>query len=384
MTESNAGNDHSNLEETILKILNDGPMTSTKLKKFSETKMGQSVSFKTYSKHLARLLDEGMITIEHDKGRGSTKNYAISSNGSKRYKLGLFKSNPNYLIFKQMYINLLFKDMPFGTTFGTNELEKLLSDLEISKNQLKIRYIEENSLDQSLLPDLESPYFERRFPVNLTVYYESVGSAQIEETIEYREHIYYHFYREMDSVFLYTLPGMSINGFIDKRHKYKTTRQHVEAVFLILHEIGVIRPVGQFRGETRYAITDHELLDLILNIHRLNDLEKEFNSVWFRHFDKPSKAQLDKIKLFYSDEKSTNNYLMKLEIQRFQNRKELMTKKGTHYFESYQKKGGSLMNQFRLQEVDFVESIRKKHDKTIQKYEYLFDLLSSICPMLYG
>jgi hypothetical protein len=131
-----------------------------------------------------------------------------------------------------MYINLLFKDMPFGTTFGTGELEKLLSDLEISKNQLKICYIEENSLDQSLLSDLESPYFERRFPINLTVYYESVGSAQIEETIEYREHIYYHFYREMDSVFLYTLPGMSINGFIDKRHKYKTTRQHVEAMYI--------------------------------------------------------------------------------------------------------------------------------------------------------
>ena len=188
----------------------------------------------------------------------------------------------------------------------------------------------------------------------------------------------------MDSVFLYTLPGMSINGFIDKRHKYKTTRQHVEAMFLILHEIGVIRPVGRFRGETRYAITDHELLDLILNIHRLNDLEKEFNSVWFRHFDKPSKEQLDKIKLFYSDEKSANNYLMKLEIQRFQNRKELMTKKGTHYFESYRKRGGSLVNQFRLQEVDFVECIRKKHDKTIQKYEYLSDIFSSICPMLYG
>lgn len=384
MIEGPAQNDSSNLEETILKILYDGPMTSTKLKKFSETKMGQSVSFKTYSKYLARLLDQGMITIEHDKGRGSTKNYAISSNGSRRYKLGLFKTNPNYLILKQMYINLLFKDMPFGTTFGTGELEKLLSDLEISKNQLKICYIEKNSLDQSLVSNLESPYFERRFPVNLTIYYESIGGAQIKESIEYREHIYYHFYREMDSVFLYTLPGMSINSFIDKRHKYKTTRQLIEAMFIILHEFGVIAPVGQFRGETRYVITDHELLDLILDIHRLNDLEKEFNSVWFRHFDKPNEEQLNKIKLFYPDEKSTNDYLMKLEIQRFQNRKELRTKKGTHYFESYRKRGGFLMNQFRLQEIDFVESMRKKHDKTIQKYEYLSDLLSFICPMLYG
>jgi DNA-binding PadR family transcriptional regulator len=375
---------HNNLEEAILKILYDKSMTSTQLKQLSETRMGQSVSFKTYSKHIARLLDEGMIIIEHDKGRGSTKKYAISSIGSKRYKLGLNKSNPNYLIFKQVYINLLFRDMPFGTTFATSQLEKLLGDLEISKKQLKVHHIEENYLDQNLVGDLESPYLQRRLPVQLTIYYHSVSGAYILESIEYREHIYYRFCMEMDSVFQYTLPGMSINDFINKRYRFKATRRLVESLFVILHEIGIIGPIGQFRGETRYIIMDDEFHDLILDIHRLNDLGKELDSVWFRHFDKPSKEQLEKMKLFYADEKSANSYLMKLEIQRYLNRKEIVKRKGPHYFETYLKRGTSLLNQFTQQKIDFVKSLRKKHEKTIQRYEYLSDVIGSICPMLYS
>ncbi len=383
MIENNAENDHSNLEETILKILYSGSMTSIRLKQLSEAKMGRSISFKTYSKHLARLLSEGMIIIEHDKGRGSTKTYAISNNGAKRYQLGLSKSNPHYLIFKQMYMNLLFRDIAFGTTFATSQLEKLLSDLEISKNHLKIQYIEENYFDHNQVSNLESPYFERRLPVYVTIHYEPVGSAHIEESIEYREHIYYRFCTEMDSVFQYTIPGMSINDFVNKRHRYKAVRRQVERMFEILNEIGIIRPTGQFRGETRYTITDDELLNLILDIHQLSSLEKDFNRIWFRGFDKPNKEQLDKMKLFYPDEKSINNYLMKLEIQRYQNRKELTVRKGSHFFERYRKLGKSLSNQFKVQKIDFVRTVRKEHDKTIQKYEYLSDIISSICPMLY-
>lgn len=358
MVDRSAESGHDSLNETVLKILCRGPMTSIRLKQHSETKMGHSVSFKTYSKHITQLLDEGMINVEHDKGRGSTKKYAISINGSKRYYLGLNKSNPNYLIFKQMYINL-FRDIPFGTTYATSQLEKLLSDLEISKNQLKIQHIEENYFDQSLISNLESPYFEKRLLVNLKIYYKPVGGVYIKESVEYREHIYYHFCTELDPLIQYTLPGMSINDFISKRHRHKATRQNVERMFVILHEMGIIRPIDQFRGETRYTITDDELLELILDILQLNDLEKEFNSVWFRHFDKPSKKQLDKMKLFYPDEKSLNNYLMKLEIQRYHSRKELKIKKGTHYFENYQKRGVSLFNQFIMQKNDFVESIKK-------------------------
>jgi hypothetical protein len=383
MTRNNAETE-LNLEETILKILDIEPMTSIRLKKLSESKMGRSVSFKTYSKHLTQLLAEGMITIEHDKGRGSTKKYAISNNGSKRSQLGLSKSNPHYSIFKQMYVNLFFRDITLGTTFATNQLEHLLNDLEISKNQLEIQHIEENHYDQSQVSNLESPYFERRFPVYLTIYYKPVGGAQIEETIEYREHIYYHSYAEMNSVFQYTIPGMSINDFINKRHRYKYVRQRVERMFDILHKLGIIRTVGQFRGETRYIITDVDLLELIHDINQFNHLEKEFNRIWITIFDVPDKEQLDKMKLFYPDEKSMNTYLMKLEIQRYQNKKELVLRKGTRYFERYLKRGKSLLDEYKAKEFDIIGPIKKKHDKTIQKYEFMSDILSSVCPMLYG
>ena len=304
-----------NLKEAILKILDNESMTSIRLKKLSESKMGRSVSFKTYSKHLTQLLDDGMITIEEDKGRGSTKKYAISDNGRKRCQLGLSKSNPHYLIFKQMYINLLFRDIAFGTTFATNQLEHLLNDLEISKNQLEIQSIEENYYDPNQVSNLESPHFERRLPVYLIIYYKPIGGTHIKESIEFREHIYYHICTEMDSVYQYTLPGMSVNDFVSKRHKYKHARPHVEHTFNNLYKMGIIRAVGQFKKETRYIITDDELLDLIYDINQLDNLEKEFNRIWLTSFDVPNKEHFDRMKFFYPDEKSMNTYLMKLEIQ---------------------------------------------------------------------
>jgi hypothetical protein len=375
--------DTTNLEEVILNILDTGSMTSTRLKKVSEGKMGRSISFKTYSKHLNQLLNDGMTTIEHDKGRGSTRKYAITDNGSKRIQLGLIKSNPHYFIFKQIYANLLFRDIDLGITFATGDLKYLLNLLQISENQLKIQHIEENYFDHVQVSNLESPYLERRLPVYVIFHYKPVRSTYIEESIEYREHIYYHFCTEMNPVFRYTLPGLSINDFINKRLADRLTRRHVEHIFEVLVKMGIIRPVGQFRGETRYIISDDELLDLIRDMQRLNELEKEFNYFWFANFGKPDEEQLDKIKLFYPDDKTINRYLMLLEIQRYEGRKELISKKGTEYFQRQKKRVESLLAEFKIKELDIITSVKERHDKTIQKYRFMSDIISSICPMLY-
>lgn len=324
-----------------------------------------------------------MITIEHDKGRGSTRKYAITDNGSKRIQLGLIKSNPHYFILKKIYANLLFRDIDLGITFATSDLKYLLSLLQISENQLKIQHIEENYFDQVQVSNLESPYFERRLPVYVIIHYKPVRSAYIEESIEYREHIYYHFCAEMNSVFRYTLPGLSIKDFINKRQTYKPIRRHVEHIFEVLVKMGIIRPVGQFRDETRYVISDDELLDLIRDIHRLNELENELNRFWFANFDKPDKEQLDKIKLFYPDDKTMNRYLMRLEIQRHQGRKEFISKGGNEYFERQKKQGESLLAEFKIKASDIIRSMKERHYKTIQKYRFMSDIISSICPMLY-
>ena len=107
----------------------------------------------------------------------------------------------------------------------------------------------------------------RRIPVNLITYYKPTAcGVQIVEITGYRENIIYGNRKEADFiVYSYTVPGTSIDEFANAFYAFKPDMSSCQLAFQLLLHRKLIRPIMEFRGKTRYGITDSSLKHLTFN-----------------------------------------------------------------------------------------------------------------------
>lgn len=361
-------------------------INSGNLKRKAEETLGRTIKVKTYYNHLQRLQNENIVHKRDTGNRGiESVYYSLTAEAEKLTQLKLLRTYSDFDSFKKIYANILFRAITEPGIYGcdSSNLNEFLSYIHISIDNLVIDNIKKeypcgNSV---IIRNVNNPE-ERILPEVISIYYKPISNVRIIETISYRNNTRTNHIWEQESFFLFHIPGISIKEFIGQKYVYRPSPEAVERAFLLLLKSHLIRPAMEYRGETRYVLADDALRDLIKDINLLDLVEDEQNNIK-SYYRPPATEEIEKQRLFYTEEKLFREYFYSKELRRAQRRKKAKDKEGEE-FKQRMKVRDQDMQLFDNKMHLIVDYIKQKHQKTLEKYAFLLDNVGIIVPSLIG
>jgi hypothetical protein len=131
----------------------------------------------------------------------------------------------------------------------------------------------------------------------------------------YRKNIKTHHIYEDDSCYKFSIPGISIKEFNQRFSDFKAKPGHVAKAFEQLLKNGIIQPIMKFRDELRYVLADYKLFYLIKDIRTVFELDSHFNAMG-QQFCPPAYQEVEKRKLWYTDEVLVEKFFNTRELYR--------------------------------------------------------------------
>ena len=357
--------------------------TSGDLKRRVEKTLGRTINPKTYYDHVQKLKDENVVHKRDTGARGiASVFYSLTEEAEKRRQLKLLRTDPENELFKKIYANLLFKGITEPEIY-CYDLDKLLSDLHVTRKDLVIDHIEKKYFSEKSHIRIGGKPEERILPNTTVIYYKQISNVQITETITYHKNIRTHHVWEENSILVFSVPGISIKEFSDRFYTFRPKPEDVEKAFLLLWKNHLIKPLMEFRGETRYVLADDALHDLITDIRLLHKVEKEESYLKLTYYGPPSEEEIEKRKVFYTEEKLFNEFYNRKEIQRLEFRTTMKEKKGKKAFKQLRKELEHNMKLVEDEKNIIIDQMKQKHKKILKQYAFLSDIIRLVCPVLF-
>jgi hypothetical protein len=353
-------------------------INSADLKRKIEKTLERTIIDKTYYNHLQRLQYD-KIVHKRDTGDRGIKSvyYSLTEEVKKRVQLRLLRVYSDFDSLKKIYANLFLKAItePEEYTFGSSGVDQTLSHLHKTRRDLAIDNIQKEYSDtRAHMSILDRP--ERVLPIGTVINYMPIEDIQIIELITYRENTQTHHIREDESLFFLSIPGVSSKTFANTFHTFKPEPETVEKAFNLLLKSRLIKPKMEYRGETRYVLSDRALHNLIVDINLLAKIKREENYIKLTYFGPPSYEEVEKRRVFYTEEKSFRQFYNKKEIQRLEFRTLLREKNGKDGFKRMRKKYQQNLKPYNDKKRLFIDHIKQKHKKALQKYAFLSDIIA--------
>jgi hypothetical protein len=430
---------HEEIDHAVAGVLSEcDSLYSVELKKRAEGLLDRSIPFPTFSAHIKRMLEQNELNKVDTGIRGKKSvSYSIMENARKKSKLKIFRGSPVKNELMGVYTKLLFFSIIENKIFKSKDLDTLLSDLGVSTNELvpdTIRYLDKGrgvfisnfiTLDKESLPpplimkfasedqlkiasaslvkpetmelpsDKKSSSYPKLQAVNTVgldydpfVSYEVIHKPIDGVIITEKEYdlgcFDPHFipYKEYEV----SIPGISISEFIanDLHNNNELPAREVrEENFKCLEELGLINKCAKrIHKEYRYVIADNALSDFILDLRYILGLEHKIFDIEFRYFRNPASDERERLFLLYG-KRAAKDMLNSARIARDRFRGGLIK---NYADEKTISKALEILREVgEIRKRNLSEGIRKvkiKHTSTIQKYDYLREVIRIICPML--
>jgi DNA-binding transcriptional ArsR family regulator len=346
------------------------------LKRRVEKSLSRNLSYSTFTAHLQRMLNEKELKKDEKRVDGVDKVlYSVTEETKKRGQLRLLRIDPKHEVFKEILTNLFLRGMTEGGTYASNNLDELLSDIHATRQDLVVDHIEEKHSEYDMESELVNVQ-EKILSVSLTTYYKPVSGVRITETTSYRENIFYHFYTECTMYFC-TIPGTSIKEFATTYYTFKPKLEDVEEAFILLMKNHLIKPIIEFRGETKYGFADGGLNELMTDLYSYHVLEKEYSCEKWNYIIEPTYEERESRRAFFTDKNAAETFFNIAEINRFDFKKK--ARENIPLLKELQEN----LNKWENAKMLYLKHMREKHEKTINEYAFLLpDIFRIVCPSL--
>jgi hypothetical protein len=342
---------------------------SNEMKSKIEESLGRKISFDTYSIHAKRMVKEKDL-LRHDTGERGKKSvsFSLTEGAKQRRDLKILRVHPEYKSLEKIYANLFLRGILSGETYGDSDLDNILKEIHASRNELVINRIQTAKVKNCDTFNLMK-FHARRIPTNLiTTYKDTASGVEIVETTFYHENILYGNRKEEDlTSYEYTVPGISIDEFTNKFYSYKPDVSYCQQAFQLLLSSGIIRPVMEFRGKTRYAITDSLLTHFLLTLQSLHKTRKRFSHLQWSYLRGPTTDERRSREIYYSDQVSCDKAFNRDEIDRYDVRR-TAARNELLQLKAQGKQNMKLLDKLSTELVKYLE---KNYAGTINKYPFL-------------
>jgi hypothetical protein len=355
-------------------------MNNGQLKREVQKTLGETLLPKTWSTHLSKMQNENYLLKEDTRERNKKVLYWLTEDAKQLRDLNLLRTEPEHLVFRQIYVNLFFRAIVEGNSYTGDDLDTILNEIRATRQELHIDHIKKGySQSYAEKPQLTTVP-ERRLPVSLTTYYTptSLGVKIIEST-GYRENIMYG-NRVEYTAYTYTLPGVAVEDLAEKYYTLKPRVADCERALELLLKRDLIRPIMEFRGKTRYVIADPALRDFVTDLYQFSEVENEFMNLKWQYSSHPTFDEEQSRRIWYSDESKSKKFFDVRELQRNQFRQAIKENKQLLKLPSELKENLQKFEDYRL---NYISYMRKIHHTTITKYPFLHELIQLASPLLF-
>src|SRR5215469_7694371 len=370
------------IDQAIVDILSlRERMSNGELKMEVEKRCESTIPSKTWSTHLERMQTENYLLKEDTLQRNQKVFYSLTEYAKQLRDLKLLRTDPECVVFRQVYANLFFRIIVGGTTYAGVDLENILNEIHANRQELYIDDIKKKFIDSPVEKRELTTVPETPLRIITKTYYKptSLGVKIIEST-SYRENIFYKNRIEY-TTYTYTLPGASVDDLAQKYSTFKPCMADCESALELLLRRELVKPVMDFRGKTRYIIADPEFTNFATELYWFCDLENEFlNIKWQRLI--PTFNEEQSRKFLFSEETMSKKFFMHRELQRHQFKQAMKNKNNNHQnlvrteldkLQEFEKLRTRLLKQVYL---------NKKYHSIIDRYPFLRQIIQIISPSL--
>ena len=425
--------DHD-LDDAMANILaNTEHIGYLELKRQIEQSLGREISKSVFQSHIKKQVENNVLTKYDSGGRGKQVNYSLTEEAKKKRQLNLLGIAPTQILFRKIYTDLFFKEIIFSHSYDIDNLDAFLSSINASRNDLRIEFkgeanfpvkkdrsndkrlpydraygfdsisewVERQEIDMryghhyiprllrltsdieewqqlakiiSLEPKLST--YKQSQTVRDLIIYQPISGFSI---VRYRGENLKNKLRNKQFVqFKVMVHGLSIDDFMINTSRYGGyKRQDIESAFELLLNEHLITDLMEYNGKTRYVIADKSLAELIKQLDMFWHLEVHLLELKWLFYDKPIEEEQERIRLIL-DEMPLRGILHKAEIVRSEFIKLKDMHPGIYALIKNDLDGYFNMLNYVVNEV--VNNLKKKYSSTLQKYEFLHDVIRMICP----
>ena len=270
------------IDRAIIDILSQFErMSNGQLKRKVEQRCERTFTSKTWSTHLKRMQTENYLLKDDTLQRNQPVFYSLTEYAKQLRDLKLLHVDPEYVVFRQIYANLLFPIIIEGDTYVGVDLEEILDEIHANRQELCIDFIKKRPIEFYDAKSELTTVPEIPLQISVVIHYKPTSlGVKIIESKEYRENIFYKNRVEYTS-YWYTLPGVSVEDLAQKYYTFNPQLSDCERVLELLLQRELVRPIMDFRGKTRYIIADPALTNFVIEFYWLYELENEFlDSKW--------------------------------------------------------------------------------------------------------
>jgi hypothetical protein len=353
------------------------------LKSKTDKHLRRTISFETFNSHLKRMANQKIIN-KQDNGRGKTVLYSLSRIARRKEELNLLNSaDEANLSFKRIYEKIFFYEAyhrPLILLRSTDDFRKLLSDLNISETELvershkwdTRRWMNENTGK----PRCVEHY---RYTLYFTNSLEGLRIRKVENwTIDLEiDQTWRDYYYEC------WLPGVSVKDFMSYDFwGLKPKLQDVIRSFSLLEKYGIIKKImiNGSKHEIRYTLVDERLRKLSYELESAHSMEWDYLQHKWLYSRLPNRPEFERLIMLLGKENAYGS-LAKIKENRMMHgiRWKLMDRK------TQKEHKKELEKQFQEKESKLekkVDWIKKKYSMVLRDYEFLYDVIGLICPMV--
>jgi hypothetical protein len=364
------------IDRAIINVLSQiERMSNGQLKREVEKRYERTIPPKTWSTHLKTMQIENYLLKDDTLQRNQKVFYSLTEYAKQLRDLKLLHTDPKRVAFLQIYANLFFRIIIEGNTYGGVDLENILNEIHANRQELCIVDIKKEffqwkceSMPEILLPFTTTTYYK---PTSLGV--------KIIESTSYRENIFYK-NRVEDTAYNYTVPGVSIEDLAQKYYTFRPCMADCESALDLLLRRDLIRPIMNFRGKTRYVITDPALTNLLTGFKRFYDQENKFLDFKWQFLSHPTLNEEQREKVFSSDEAECVKFFNIRELQRYQFKQEVK-KKNKEEILKLQTGLKECSHEFEKIRLEYLTNIYEEYHGVINTYPFLREIIQIISPL---
>src|SRR5215469_14551903 len=371
------------IDQAIVDILSlRERMSNGELKMEVEKRCESTIPSKTWSTHLERMQTENYLLKEDTLQRNQKVFYSLTEYAKQLRDLKLLRTDPECVVFRQVYANLFFRIIVGGTTYAGVDLENILNEIHANRQELYIDDIKKKFIDSPVEKRELTTVPETPLRIITKTYYKptSLGVKIIEST-SYRENIFYKNRIEY-TTYTYTLPGASVDDLSQMYYTFKPCMADCESALELLLRRDIISPIMDFRGKTRYVIADPALTDFVTEFNRFCELENEFLNFKWQYLTHPTSNEEQSRRVFYSDEAKSAKFFNIRELQRYQF-KQAVKKKNNGEILKLQTKLEEYPYKFEKIRLEYLIRLNEKYCGIINDYHFLREIIQIISPLLY-
>ncbi len=346
-----------NIDNAIIQILLSKPkkLGHNDLKIKIENILGKSIVTSTYVGHIKRLNDVGILRKE-DHGIGKKVEYSLTENGMKQARLNLIGlPKEKIFLFRKIYQTILFNDIseniPIRVEVEEDFDKLILAELHVKRSDLQWRRI--SAADTVDSEDLIYQTRSLRDSRTVTKEYwvEREDESPVLEDIEFicypkgnlgvvlKRIEYWQFNRYSKNTkyhqeYLCELPGFSIEEILASK---RFNDADVKFAFNALRALKLIESSMEFRGKTRFIISDRILHKFLINLWIIHEAEFSFQVKKWKYFA-PTSEDKNRIIYFLGEQEATR-FFRQLDLARSQHNLDLRKFRTTEEYTEYIKKG---------------------------------------------